>query len=676
MTLLAPWAALAAGLAAGATLLLLYFLRLRRRPLRVGSTMLWEQAARDLQVNVPFKMIRRSWLLLLHLLALLLAVTAIGRPAIETDAPAADRLIFIIDHSASMSATDAPDGAGGFRTRLQHAKELTIDEIDAANRSARSVEFTVIASAADAELVEPGTQRASEARAAVRGIEPTDQPGRLGSAAELVATLTAAPPSEDPGAQPTSTVAYLVSDGGGSAGASGNGRPFAVPSLEVVRVHAGPAPDQVGLNFGITALAASRDFEEPRTVRLFARVESNADRQTAATLRLERPALGNGEPAALRAEALAIPAAGDDRTANAVWSAAIDDPEGGPLRLSIQRDDALAADNTAAVVVPPIRAPAVLVAAPPGDDGRPAPDGFLMDVLEALRLRALRVVGPEAGELAAADRRGFDLVILDRVTPADPPAVPSLSFGAGPPGRPGDAGPPEPSRLRNAPLPVLTWDRRHPVLRDVGLGDVQIGRAVPVEPLPAGYKAIARVSAGPIMLAQDAAPRRIVVTFPLSASNWPLDVGFPIFLASAVEHLSGVAGGSADGRAYTTAEPVIIDLPRPIPPGEARLTGPIDRGVDIPAGASTINVGVLPRVGLYRLRASDTERAIAVNLVDSAETSLASRRDADGEADARDTNEGEAALNRQRRELWPWFVLAFTAVLVLEWIVYALRMRV
>ena len=69
MTFLAPSAGLLAAAFVVPLLLSLYFLKLRRRPVRVSSTMLWRRAVHDLQVNAPFRMIKPSWLLLLQLLA-------------------------------------------------------------------------------------------------------------------------------------------------------------------------------------------------------------------------------------------------------------------------------------------------------------------------------------------------------------------------------------------------------------------------------------------------------------------------------------------------------------------------------------------------------------------------------------------------------------------------------
>ncbi|MEM1422881.1 MAG: BatA domain-containing protein, partial [Planctomycetota bacterium] len=109
MTFLAPLAGIIAGVLGTLGVLVSYFLKLRRRPVRVASTLLWDRAVQDLQVNAPFRMLRASWLLLMQLLIVACVSLALARPAVEGDGPTAERVVLIVDASASMGASDAPE---------------------------------------------------------------------------------------------------------------------------------------------------------------------------------------------------------------------------------------------------------------------------------------------------------------------------------------------------------------------------------------------------------------------------------------------------------------------------------------------------------------------------------------------------------------------------------------
>ena len=96
----------------------LYFLKLRRRPVQVPSTLLWRRSLEDLHVNSLFQRLRRNLLLFLQLLAVLLAMLALAGPRIKGTVGQGERYVLAIDNSASMSATDvAPtrldEGQGG-----------------------------------------------------------------------------------------------------------------------------------------------------------------------------------------------------------------------------------------------------------------------------------------------------------------------------------------------------------------------------------------------------------------------------------------------------------------------------------------------------------------------------------------------------------------------------------
>src|ERR1700710_656325 len=103
-TFLNPYMAAAA--VAIPSLLILYFLKLRRREEKVSSTLLWKKAVQDLQVNSPFQKLRRNLLLLLQMLILAALLLALANPITFYHPGAGLNTVILIDHSASMNARD------------------------------------------------------------------------------------------------------------------------------------------------------------------------------------------------------------------------------------------------------------------------------------------------------------------------------------------------------------------------------------------------------------------------------------------------------------------------------------------------------------------------------------------------------------------------------------------
>src|SRR5438309_6052770 len=174
---LSPMAAIIAGAVAVPALLVLYFLKLRRREIDIASTFLWKKAIQDLQVNAPFQKLRRNLLLLLQLLLLILLCLALSRPVSNYSPGAGKTSVILIDRSASMAARDASG-----RTRLEEAKRHAKDLIGSMDRNASA---TVIAFDDGAETIQPFTTDAAALRNAVDSILQTDRPSRLKLAYQL-----------------------------------------------------------------------------------------------------------------------------------------------------------------------------------------------------------------------------------------------------------------------------------------------------------------------------------------------------------------------------------------------------------------------------------------------------------------------------------------------------------
>lgn len=651
MTFLAPVPALIAAAVTVPALLALYFLKLRRRPVRVGSTMLWRQAAEDLQANVPFRMLRPSLLLFVQLLALALLLLAMARPALDTGGRMPSRVFVLLDRSASMRATDMPGGG----TRFEEAVRLANRAVDRLTAGGGRSEITLILYAASADVAAGPTRSRSDIRRALDMAAPSDQPDDLASALRLVQALSL---PDDEGEQEPPLV-IICSDGGTASG---------LPALSADLRFERAAPNAAGANLAITALSARRDSEEPGLVRIFARAMSNTAPPAPVPLTLAV----DGEVVLRRSLDLTADASADAAGQRAIETPIVLEwrvPGESLLTVTLDIRDALAADNAASLVIgAPIR-PAVLLVREA--EAESAGAGWLLtDVLREMNLSALTLVSAErVASLGAEVYSGVDVAVFDGVSAPFPPPVPSLHFGnaAGLEGLRTSAGP---GRV----LPIVSWDRTNPLMRDISLDAVRVGAGellVPVEDGPR-FTELARTAGGVVLaLIDDGRTQRVVSGFPLVQSTWPVDYSFPIFLANSIESLSRT-GGSARGWSGSTSTPV--KAPPALPPdfvlidpdGADRTTAPVGQGADTPRG-----LGVLERAGVWRADGVP----VPVNLFDARESSIATAVSLPvpgASVDGASPREGFG----EPREVWPWFVLAAAGLLCVEWVLFGLRARV
>lgn len=697
LTFLAPVPGLIAAAIAFPAVLLWYFLKLRRRPVRVSSTFLWNAAAADLQVNVPFRWIRPSWLLLLQLLIVAALVAAIARPAVEGAGGEGSRIVLLIDRSASMSALDGePERDGTRRTRLDEAKDRARRVIDRLGGGAQAM---VVTFAARPEALTNLTRDRGQIRAALDAITPADQPADLTAALRLLANTVGR--AEDETQAPARVV--LISDGAFDARTepTGLGRaefqfvrvgpPAPVAPAVVEPGAAAPPPVSAGRdNLGLVALAARRSFDDPATVELFYRVQNAGDApaQSVVSVTLRGTVVDS--------RGVTVPARTADGPGELSQRIALQDAEGGVVVVSLARADLLPADNSAGLVLQPPDAPAILLVQP----NVPAAvlDFLPIDALQSIGPRLLRVVTAAEYERLASTAPAsaapgssatpaglleFDLVVFDRVRPSALPPIASLSFGASVPipgltaTRPAEGDP------AGAPTGVAFWQRSHPVLRYVNLGAVMIAApmvmGVPDETAtadgpPTQTQVLASGASGPLMvLAERAGVRRIVVGFELASSQWWQDPGFPVFIQNAVDFLT-MSGNEAAGRALTTTQTIAL---RPLADAaQVQIAGPANSQIDRPQDGwdGPVTVGPLALAGLYEAAGViDTDAAIAVNLLDPFESRLES---ADAVSLGGQQIVSSTAGIGGLREVWRWFVLAAAALLALEWAIYVWRMKV
>jgi hypothetical protein len=690
--MLAIWAAAIAVPA----LLVLYFLKLRRRDVEISTTLLWKKAIEDFQANAPFQRLRKNILLFLQLLALTAALVALGQPQLRGSTAAGGKHVILIDRSASMSALDAKSESGKTISRLDAAKEQAIKLVESfrdpgiINRDSGD-QAMVISFDVSGKALQAFTSDKEQLKAAIRAIQPSDAPSSIEEAFKLVEAQA-----------PRQTVIETLEDGSQSEykrppGKIGTIHLFSDGRLPDVEKVAPGREDTVvyhavgiadASNVGITSLRAVRAFDDPNKLSIFVGLD-NADskaRTVDVECQIDGNILGIKEvelPAASSPSGNAPPAAGAPAppltpgTNGAVFT--MERPQGGivTVRLVPPPEDVLAVDNLAWLVVPPAKKLAVAVVT--------AANEFLHDALYSLPYSKLELLSPQQFEdrRAKGALREFDVVVLDGY-------LPSMTKDAASPLPPGrwlvlGAVPQSPDLLIDAGTvetgsTFLDWSRDHPALRGVALEPVVIAETRKLEiPKGSGAVSIATGENGPAMV-EFSTPEShaIIVPFDLAKSNWPFEISMVVFLAQAVGHLgdddAGLGQMVRPGGVLTDHIPVgVKDVKVRLPSGEQANAGE-------PAPDGKIVYGPIQRSGVYMVSwqgppgptdAVDGARAIrpfAANLLSSPESDVAAAPTlafASRDVAANDTSETKSI-----RRLWPWLLLACLGFVLFEWWVY------
>ena len=210
--LLSRWAALLL-LLVPLFIILLYFLKLKRKPLQVPSTFLWRKSIEDLHVNSLFQWLRDNILLFLQVLTVLALIYAILAPQLHGRASESKHYVLMIDNSASMAATDVAP------SRLEAAKDEALAEIDAQGDNDFGM---VIAFHSTAEIVQSYTNDRGVLRQRIRDIVQTQGTTRIEDALSLADSLANPNRPTDADSGTTSATAsegiatrvHLYSDGG------------------------------------------------------------------------------------------------------------------------------------------------------------------------------------------------------------------------------------------------------------------------------------------------------------------------------------------------------------------------------------------------------------------------------------------------------------------------------
>jgi hypothetical protein len=675
-------------------LVALYFLKLRRRRVAVPSTLLWQKAIQDMQVNTPFQRLRRNLLLLLQLLILLALLLALAEPTLWASSKPGQRVVIVLDHSASMNAPTEPGGP----TRLAEAKQAAHDVIDnlASGGDGGAARAMVVSYASQPQVRANFTGDPAKLRRAVDSVEPTDQLSHLGRALNLVEPYARQAAAD----QNSNLRVHVVTDGRvHREQASLPSLPGA--SLNFVQVAKSKQPN----NLAIVACSARRSFETPERVQLFARVANFGPEPVEANLTLSVdggtsrvqpvrvPAGGVRQTPAGPGAAAGSPAAGGlgsgsaqanqgGQASQATFQPGTESvqfdfalPGDALIELTHDHDDALPADDAARLALAPAKRLRALLVTPG--------NAFLQRVIESVGVRELVTMSPEKygrqdpemlrregwAVTAAGPGSGFDVIIFDQHAPDKLPPVPTLSFGAVPPIENLSLNQPEGEGGQGQV--ILDWKRRHPTMRYVQLSEVVLADRGWLA-LPQGATVLATAQRGPVIAQVPAQGRaHLVTSFPVLQSNWPMQVSFPVFVSNTLQRLG--LGGLLDeaGLSYRTGQTAAV--PVTASRQQVTYTGPATLTAEVTDGQAVLPP--LKRVGVYTTEAEvePPHGRLAVNLLDGTESDL---RPADKLQVAAKTVQAKQSAQAVQQPIWPWFAAAALVVMMGEWLFYTLRMRV
>ncbi len=586
-------------------ILLLYLLKMKRRDLRVPATFLWPEKVEEIRANALFQKLRPSWLLFLQLLALLILGMAFAKPQTRQSGLAGEVTVFVIDTSASMSATDVKP------SRFGEAKRQVMVAVRSAKASDR---IAIIEAGPTPRVISPLGSDPGRESSALDALTPTDAEGQVGEAMRLAAALVG-------GIDGARIV--LLSDGDFEKITN-----FSRGKAAVVFRCIGEMDD----NLAISALGTA---DTPGGRQLFCGVKNTSSKPNGGTLSL----YADGKVIdSIKTQTIAP---------NGQWGRTINAPPGARVfEAKLDAPDFLKSDNSAMAIADPNASLHVLLVT--------KGDLFLE---RALALDP-RVTLDEAAELPATERSGggsghFDIVVFDGVAEEPVKARGVLTFGAV-----GQSSPVVGTGLISKPKFISS--EKKPLLESVDFESVFVDRQTAVTPKTSG-EGLAQTSAGPLVVtSQDTNKKQIYVAFEPLDSDFPLQVGFPIFIANALDYLSGGTAGNT--LVVKAGQPFSLPITT-----DAKLTPPSGEITTLKPTGTALVVRECRQVGAYTLESAGYKRTIFATLRSDRASNIRPEKNIDLGGGVVKATESPARF----ADFWRPLALLCLLVLVAEWWLFA-----
>ena len=606
---------------AAISITVLYLVKLRKRSVEIPFSPMWNRVvASRQQTSNWWRRLKRLLSWLLHMVIAALLAGAMLGPHFDDEVLDERHILILVDNSASMAATDVTGGHNRFDVARSRAGDV-LETVGGDDRVMVALFNNRV------QPLGPFVDDPSLVETALAEQSLTANPADIDQALDFAADSLA-------DRQPAELV--IISDGAGIDADRDLDIAFG-DDTTIRHLQIGESSE----NLAITAFNARRYPANRLDHEVFVEVRSYFDRPVEATLEL------SADGTLIDTRRLELPASGTHREFYPGQAASGERLE---ARIRLDTDDArdvFPTDDRAYATVPPAGRLTVQLVS----------EGNLFIEGPLLLSPHLDVEMVTPGDYdPGAD---FDVTIFDGVAPQMPESGDLLYID------PPEDGSPFAIADRDDD-PIITDVRQgHRLMQWITLADLNIGSASTFE-TTADDTPVASAFGRPIIVARDGEQRRkVAVGFDVRDSDFPLRVGFPVFILNIVDYF---ARDDADLlHSFTTGETWSI----PVADGtdDAVVVDPDGRRhpVAIHDGRALF-YGETP--GFYRLETDSSSRAIAANLADPDESDIAPNQ---LQFDDTAVDDDVDDLLFERRQLWIALLLAALVLLFVEWLTYNRR---
>ena len=580
----------------------LYLLRMRRQDVRVPATFLWPDHTEEIRANSLFQKLRFNWLMVLQLLIACLLCFAFSQPQIRQEGLLGETTVIVIDTSASMRATDVSP------SRFDAALDLVRAAI---NTSKPTDRFALIEAGAIPRVAFSLGNDPAKQRDALNRIQATDEEGNMGEALRLASALVSSLESAR---------ILVISDG-----CFPKVENFSPGKASVVYKSIGTRQE----NLAITALGSAKTA---RGNEVFCGVKNYGFNRVDATVEVYAD------------DKLIYSTKQTIQSQKTAGISCLAPASAHILHAKIEsKDDLLAADNELYASADPNAAISTLLVS----KGNP--------FLERALLLDPRITLDRAETLPASERgtvSKFDLIIFDGIKPSPVRSRAVVSFGPSSE----SSGATSPGTIGS---PKITDISESPLTKGVNFGSMYVEKGFKLTPFE-GAKTIVDSNQGPIVVADDGETKKIAVAFNVLESDFPLQVGFPIFIANILDF---VAKESAGADIVTKAGSTFALRT----PSDVSISGPNGYQQSVRSKDGQAIWRNITFAGKYVASTNGKKSAIYANLRSDTESNIAAKPDIVLGAGKVKALQSPFRL----QDYWRIFVMICLGFLAFEWWVYS-----